>query len=508
MEPAMNAQVNANADVIALNERVQQFISQPRKVLIDGRWVGAKSGETFDVFNPATGQRIARAAACEKPDVDAAVAAARKAFDEGPWPRISPSERGRIIWKIGDLILATLEELAQLESLDNGKPIVVARAADVPLAADLFHYMAGWATKIEGNTIGISVPYTPDAEYHAYTRKEPIGVVGQIIPWNFPLLMAAWKLAPVLATGCTVVLKRAEETPLSGLRLAELCQEAGLPDGVLNVLTGFGETCGAPLAAHPDVDKVAFTGSTEVGKLIVKAAANDLKKVTLELGGKSPNIVLDDADLDVAIPGAANAIFFNHGQCCCAGSRLFVQEKSYDRVLEGVSKAAGAIRLGPGLTPQSEMGPLVSKTQFDRVTGFLRSGKEEGARTVTGGTRHGETGFFVEPTVLDGTSDKMRVYQEEIFGPVVTVMPFKDVDDELIRRANDTVYGLAAGLWTGNIKRAHRIANKLKAGTVWINCYNIFDAALPFGGYKQSGWGREMGHEVLKNYLETKAICA
>src|ERR1700678_2154207 len=381
MEPAMNAQVNVNPDVIALSPRVQQFISQPRKVLIGGRWVPAKSGETFDVFNPATGQRIAGAAACEKPDVDAAVAAARKAFDEGPWPRMTPSERGKIIWKIGDLITANLEELAQLESLDNGKPIVVARAADVPLAADLFHYMAGWATKIEGNTIGISVPYTPGAEYHAYTRKEPIGVVGQIIPWNFPLLMAAWKLGPVLTAGCTVVLKPAEETPLSALRLAQLCLDAGLPPGVLNVLTGFGETCGAPLAAHSQVDKVAFTGSTEVGKLIVKAAANDLKKVTLELGGKSPNIVLDDADLDVAIPGAASAIFFNHGQCCCAGSRLFVQEKSYDRVLEGVSNAARAIRVGPGLNPQSEMGPLVSKTQFDRVTGFLRSGKEEGART-------------------------------------------------------------------------------------------------------------------------------
>src|SRR5882757_3221481 len=419
--------MNANAEVTALNTRVQQFISQPRKVLIDGRWVAAQSGESFDVFNPATGQRIARAAACLKADVDAAVAAARKAFDQGPWPRMTPSERGRIIWKIGDLILENLEELAQLESLDNGKPIVVARAADVPLAADLFHYMAGWATKIEGNTISLSVPYTPGTEYHAYTRREPIGVVGQIIPWNFPLLMAAWKLGPALASGCTVVLKVAEETPLSGLRLAELCQEAGLPDGVLNVLTGFGEPCGAPLAAHPLVDKVAFTGSTEVGKLIVKAAANDLKKVTLELGGKSPNIILDDADMDVAIPGAANAIFFNHGQCCCAGSRLFVQEKKYEQVVEGVTQFAKSIRLGPGLNPQSEMGPLVSKTQFDRVTGFLRSGKEEGARTVCGGKRYGETGFFVEPTVLDGTSDKMRVYQEEIFGPVVTVMPFKEV---------------------------------------------------------------------------------
>src|ERR1700757_2409226 len=385
MEPEMNAQLNANADLTALNARVQQFISQPRKVLIGGRWVAAKNGATFDVFTPATGERIAGVAACEKPDVDAAVAAARKAFDEGPWPRMTPSERGKIIWKIGDLILANLEELAQLESLDNGKPIVVARAADVPLAADLFHYMAGWATKIEGNTISLSVPYTPGAEYHAYTRKEPIGVVGQIIPWNFPLLMAAWKLGPALTTGCTVVLKVAEETPLSALRLAELCQEAGLPDGVLNVITGFGETCGAPLAAHPLVDKVAFTGSTEVGKLIVRGASNDLKKVTLELGGKSPNIVLNDADLDIAIPGAASAIFFNHGQCCCAGSRLFVQEKVYDRVVEGIAKIAREIKLGPGLDPTTQMGPLVSQMQLDRVSSFLRSGKEEGATALCGG---------------------------------------------------------------------------------------------------------------------------
>jgi phenylacetaldehyde dehydrogenase len=500
--------MNAAVDILSLNPQVKRFIGQPRQALIDGRWQSAQGEETFDVFNPATEEVIARVADCKKADVDLAVAAARKAFDSGPWPNMSPSQRGKILWKIGDLILENLEELAQLESLDNGKPISVARAADVPLAADLFHYMAGWATKIEGNTISLSVPYTPGAEYHAYTRREPIGVVAQIIPWNFPLLMAAWKLGPVLTAGCTVVLKPAEETPLSALRLAQLCLDAGLPPGVLNVITGFGETCGAPLAAHPQVDKVAFTGSTEVGKLIVKAASNDLKKVTLELGGKSPNIVLDDADLDLAIAGASNAIFFNHGQCCCAGSRLFVQEKRYDRVLEGVSDAAKKIRLGPGLDPSTQMGPLVSKVQFDRVTGFLKSGKEEGAHTVVGGSRHGNAGYFVQPTVLDGTSENMRVYQEEIFGPVVTVTPFKDVDADLIRRANDTVYGLAAGVWSSDMRRAHRIANKLRAGTVWINCYNIFDAALPFGGYKQSGWGREMGHEVLNNYLETKAICA
>src|ERR1700723_1248120 len=422
---------------VTVDRSVEDFVATPRQLFIDGQWTDAASGQTFDTPNPATGETLASVAEGDAEDINRAVRAARRAFEDGPWSRMTPSDRGKLIWKIGDLILEHADELAQLESLDNGKPVGVARAADVPLAADLFHYMAGWATKIEGSTLSLSVPYTPDSQYHAYTRKEPIGVVAQIIPWNFPLLMAAWKLGPVLTAGCTVVLKPAEETPLSALRLAQLCLDAGLPPGVLNVITGFGETCGAPLAAHSQVDKVAFTGSTEVGKLIVKAAANDLKKVTLELGGKSPNIVLDDADLDAAIPGAANAIFFNHGQCCCAGSRLFVQEKSYDRVLEGVSKAARSIRLGPGLNPQSEMGPLVSKTQFDRVTGFLRSGEEEGARTVCGGKRYGETGFFVEPTVLDGTSDKMRAYPEKIFGPVVTVMPFKEVDDELIGRAND-----------------------------------------------------------------------
>jgi phenylacetaldehyde dehydrogenase len=374
--------MHAQVQITPLSSEVESFVAKPRQVLIDGRWVGARSGKTFDVFDPSTGRPIAKVAACEKEDVDAAVAAARKAFDKGPWPRMSPSQRGRIIWKIGDLILENLEELAQLESLDNGKPIAVARAADVPLAADLFHYMAGWATKIEGNTISLSVPYTPGAEYHAFTRREPIGVVGQIIPWNFPLLMAAWKLGPALAAGCTIVLKLAEETPLSGLRLAELCQEAGLPEGVVNVLTGFGETCGAPLAAHPQVDKVAFTGSTEVGKLIVKAASNDLKKVTLELGGKSPNIILDDADMEIAIPGAANAIFFNHGQCCCAGSRLFVQEKKFDQVVEGVTQFAKNIRLGPGLDSRTQMGPLVSQTQLERVSGFLRAGEEEGAKAL------------------------------------------------------------------------------------------------------------------------------
>jgi phenylacetaldehyde dehydrogenase len=378
--------------------------------------------------------------------------------------------------------------------------------ADVSLAADLFHYMAGWATKIEGNTIPISVPYAPGAQFHAFTMREPVGVIGQIIPWNFPLLMAAWKLGPALTAGNCVVLKPAEQTPLSALRLGELLLDAGLPDGVVNIVTGFGETAGAAVAAHPDVDKVAFTGSTEVGKMIVRAAAGNLKKVSLELGGKSPNIVFKDVgNLESAIQGAANAIFFNHGQCCCAGSRLLVERDIFDEVVSGVAAQAGKIKLGPGLAPDTEMGPLVSEEQLMRVTNFLHQGKQDGACVVTGGSRAGQTGYFVQPTVIKDTKPDMSVVREEIFGPVVVAEPFSKAE-ELIGRANDTYYGLAAGVWTNDIAKAHRVAATLKAGTVWINCYNVFDAALPFGGYKQSGWGREMGHEVLELYTQTKAV--
>jgi phenylacetaldehyde dehydrogenase len=493
--------------IVPPEDKVTSFVSRTHKMLINGKWVEAASSKTFPTYNPATGEVLTRVAEGDRADIDLAVKAARAAFDTGPWRRLTPSERGRMIWKLADLIEENLEELAELETLDNGKPLTIARAADVPLAVDLFRYMAGWATKIEGHTIPISVAYTPGVQYHAYTLREPVGVVGQIIPWNFPLLMAAWKLGPALATGCTVVLKPAEQTPLSALRLGELIQEAGIPDGVVNIIPGYGETAGAALAAHPMVDKIAFTGSTEVGKLILQAAAGNLKKVSLELGGKSPNIVFADVDLDAAVAGAASAIFFNHGQCCCAGSRLYVEDKIFDKVVEGVSEHARKINVGSGLDSSTDMGPLVSEEQLNRVCGYLESGFSEGAKAVVGGSRLGNKGYFVKPTVLVNTSGKMKVVQEEIFGPVVTAIPFSD-PEELTTQANDTVYGLAAGIWTRDIKKAHRLAGQLRAGTVWINCYNIFDAALPFGGYKQSGWGREMGKDALEMYTEVKAVCS
>ena len=486
---------------------VKNFVTQPRPMLIDGQWVQAKSGKSFPTYDPSTGEVMAQVAEGDSADIDLAVRAARKAFDKGPWKNMKPSDRGKLIWKLADLLEKHLEEFAQLESLDNGKPLTIARAADVPLAVDLFRYMAGWATKIEGNSIPISVPYLPGAEFLAYTRREPVGVVGQIIPWNFPLLMAAWKLGPALAVGCTIVMKPAEQTPLSALRLGELFLEAGFPKGVVNIVPGYGETAGAALAAHSDVDKVAFTGSTEVGKLILHAAAGNLKKVTLELGGKSPSVVLPDADLESGIPGVASAIFFNHGQCCCAGSRLYVEKSIFDKVIAGVADQAKQITLGPGMNPKTQMGPLVSDEQQQRVLGYLESGLAEGAEAVAGGKRGGDKGYFVEPTVLVNTKSTMKVVQEEIFGPVVCAEPFTDVED-VLQKANNNIYGLAAAVWTKDLSKAHRIAAELRAGTVWINCHNIFDAALPFGGYKQSGWGREMGHEALDLYTEVKSVCA
>ena len=492
-----------------VNDNVGEFLSKDKKLYINGKWIDTTSGKTFDVEDPATGKKIATCAAGNSKDIDAAVKAARVAFDSGAWTDIPNNEKGKIIWKIGDLIDKHAEELAQLESLDNGKPVAVAGAADVPLSSDIFRYMAGWATKIEGNTIPYSCLYTPGAKYHSYTLREPVGVCGQIIPWNFPLLMAAWKIAPALTAGCTIVMKPAEQTPLSALRLMEIIHESGLlPNGVLNMVTGFGEEAGAPLAEHPMVDKVAFTGSTEVGKIITKAAAGNLKKVSLELGGKSPTIVFPDADVEAAIAGAASAIFFNHGQCCGAGSRLFAHEKIFDQVTEGISKIAKNIKVGPGMESSTEMGPLVSDEQFQKVSGYIESGKSEGGEIVAGGKYDNSSGgHFVHPTVFAKTNADMKLVKEEIFGPVVCAQPFSDESlEKIAEEANNTSFGLAASVWTKDISTAHKLAAKIRAGTVWVNCHNIFDASLPFGGYKESGWGREMGHEVLKNYTEVKAV--
>jgi phenylacetaldehyde dehydrogenase len=489
----------------SLSPPAARFLAKELKLFINGEWVAAKSGKTFPVEDPATEETIAHAPAGEKADIDLAVAAARRAFESGPWSKVSPAERSQLVWRLGDLLEQHADEFAELEALDNGKPVTNARQGDVRGSIEMFRYMAGWATRLNGETIPVSSP----GNWHAYTLREPVGVVGQIIPWNFPLMMAAWKLAPALAAGCTIVLKPAEQTPLSALRFGELIQQAGIPDGVVNIVTGFGETAGAALAEHPDVDKIAFTGSTEVGKMIVRAAAGNLKRVSLELGGKSPAIVFPDADLDLAIAGTADAIFYNQGQCCTAGSRLFAHKSVYDRVVDGVVSAAGKLKVGHGLDPTVNLGPLVSKEQHQRVTGFIDSGRSEGAEVVTGGKSGGGQGYFVEPTVLAHTNRDMRVVREEIFGPVVCIQSFDDNDLDVIAKfANDTEYGLQASVWTRSLRLAHIMARKIKAGTICINCHNYGDPAWPFGGYKQSGWGREMGKEVMEHYTETKSVAA
>ena len=473
------------------------------QLFIGGQWVDADSGKTFKSPNPSTGETFAEVAEADKADIDKAVAAARQAY-EGKWSKMSARDRGRLLYKLAQLIEQRAPELAELETRDNGKPIKESLYVDLPQVAENFEYFAGWATKIEGETIPVA------GKMFNYTLREPVGVCGQIIPWNFPLLMAAWKLAPALAAGNTIVLKPAEQTPVTAMELAKLIQEAGFPEGVVNIVPGYGETAGAALAAHPGIDKVAFTGSTEVGKLIAKAAAENLTKVSLELGGKAPNIVFADADMDQAVNGAMMSIFFNQGQVCCAGSRLFLEEDVKDQFLEKLKEKAQRVNVGDPMDKSTQMGPQVSEEQLNRIKSYIDIGRAEGATVFAGGESPKlegafQKGYFFQPTIFSEVKNDMRVAQEEIFGPVVSVITFKDEDD-LIKQANETVYGLSAGIWTRDITRAHRFAKEIKAGVVWINTFNMFSPASPFGGYKQSGYGREMGKHALELYTQVKSV--
>jgi aldehyde dehydrogenase (NAD+) len=466
---------------------------------IGGKWIPAASGKTFETVNPATEEVIAEVAEGDAEDIDAAVEAARDQFDGGEWSRMDARDRGMLLYKLADLIEQEADELAALETLDNGKPIRDSRAADIPLVIDCLRYYAGWADKIQGDTIPVR------GEYFTYTRREPVGVVGQIIPWNFPALMVAWKWGPALAAGCTIVMKPAEQTPLTCLRMARLAQKAGIPDGVINVVPGYGPTAGAALTKHPGVDKIAFTGEGGTAKIIQRAALETMKRCTFELGGKSPNIIFADADVESAVEGAHFGLYFNQGQCCCAGSRLFVEERIHDEFVDRLQQKNKVRKLGDPFDPATEQGPQVDKAQFDKIMSYVETGKQEGAKLVTGGKRFGDRGYYIEPTLFTGVQDNMKIATDEIFGPVMSVLKFKNVD-EIIQRANRTNYGLAAAVWSRDIAKAHKLAAGIRAGTVWINCYDVFDAGAPFGGFKESGIGRELGEAGLHNYTETKTI--
>ena len=491
-------------DLSQLGAASTGYLRAHHRLFIDGEFVDAIEGREFSVIDPSSGTEVAKAPEGQREDIDRAVRAARNAFETGPWPRMTPTERERCMLRLADLLEANATEFAEIESVNSGRTLIGTRLFDVNLSVDYLRYMAGWATKIHGQTIRPSVPYVPNGNFFAMTLREPIGVVGAITPWNVPLGQAIWKIAPALASGCTIVLKPAEQTPLTALRFAQLVATAGIPNGVVNIVTGFGETAGAALVAHPGIDKLSFTGSTPVGRKIGEIAAGQMKRYTLELGGKSPMVVLPDAELESTIAGTAMGIFANHGQNCCAGSRLFVHERIYDEVTAGLAKIASTIRLGAPLAASTEMGPLVSAAQQQRVLSYIDSGQSEGARILVGGSAPKARGSYVNPTIMCNVESHMRIMREEIFGPVLAATKFTDVR-EVIARANETEFGLGASVWTRDLEQAHWFIRNFRAGTVWVNTHGVLDLAVPFGGVKQSGIGHELGEEAIKQHTHLKA---